>query len=160
IREIGKRARQLNVEISRAFTEHVEPDLKEAGVRFFEIDELDNTQRAHVHEYYRREVHPCLTPIAIDPAHPFPLLKNNSLNLALRIEQEKKDDKKSAGIGLGHPEGELLAIVQVPAVLPRFLPLSNNPSDYRFMALEHAIAMHAAELFPGHRILEARPFRV
>jgi polyphosphate kinase len=80
------------------------------------------------------------------------------LNLALRIEAEKHDGKMP--VGFEHPEGELLAIVQVPSVLPRFLQLTKDTSEYSFMPLESVIAMHAAELFPGHRILEARPFRV
>src|SRR5205814_4809373 len=70
LREIGKRARELNLEISLAFMESVIPELKGAGIRFLGIDDIEGKHKAHVEEYYRREVHPCLTPIAIDPAHP------------------------------------------------------------------------------------------
>jgi polyphosphate kinase len=158
LRELGTRARQLNQDIAAVFTKEVMPELAKNGVSFLEPNQLSEEQSQSAHEYYRLEVHPCLTPIAIDPAHPFPLLRNNSLNLALRIEAEKKDEKRSAGFE--HPEGELLAIVQVPSVLPRFLQLGLGSTEYCFMPLEWVIGMHAAELFPGHRILEARAFRV
>lgn len=150
----GDRARKLNLEIAVAFRERVEPELAKHNVRFAKDRELGERERTYLHEYYAREVHPCLTPIAIDPSHPFPMLKNNSLNVALRIEAEKKS-------GFAHPEGVLLAVVQVPSVLPRFLQLSPPGSnEHLFMALEDVISMHAADLFPGHRILEARAFRV
>lgn len=157
LKEMSKRAKRLNFEIATTFTESLLPELRKNGVSFLAVDELDQGQQQVVRDYYQREVHPCLTPIAIDPMHPFPLLRNNSLNIALRIDQETSEERKS---GLGHPEGELLAIVQVPSVLQRFLLLSSKGGEYRFMALEDVIAMHAGELFPGHRILEARPFRV
>jgi polyphosphate kinase len=155
LQRVVERARKLNLAIAETFCDRVQPELEKNGVRFAKAKELNDREREFLHDYYAREVHPCLTPIAIDPSHPFPLLKNNSLNVALRIEAEKKDRT------FGHHEGELLAVVQVPAVLPRFLQLSPpGAKEYAFIALEDVIALHAADLFPGHRILEARAFRV
>ncbi|MCK6549642.1 polyphosphate kinase 1 [Myxococcota bacterium] len=155
--KLGLRARELNLEIAKVFTELVRPELAENAITFAVPEELDDADRAFVAEYYAREVHPCLTPIAIDPTHPFPLLKNNSLNLALRIEVAASGPEAQS---FERPEGPLLALVQVPSVLSRFLVLPSGGSTHRFMALEDVISMHVAELFPGHRILEARPFRV
>ena len=157
LREIGVRAKRASEQTAQVLKDEILPELERAGVRFVEADALDAGQRARIGAYYRREVHPCLTPIAIDPAHPFPHLRNKSLNIALRIEPvgRAKPSRFQA-----QQEGVRLALVQVPSVLPRFVPFDLEGADYAFMTLESIIAMHSSELFPGHVIVEARPFRV
>jgi polyphosphate kinase len=158
LREIGDEAKAMSLQLSTVLTHSILPELKSCGVRFFEAAELSESARARLGAYYQREVHPCLTPIAIDPAHPFPHLRNKSLNLALRIEAKARTKPVP---GLEQPEGRLLALVQVPSVLPRFVPLEPESGErYAFMPLETVIALHASDLFPGHRIIEACPFRV
>lgn len=158
LREAARRARDLNLEIAQVFAELVMPELARSGVVFASPELLGELQRDALREHYRREVHPCLTPIALDPVHPFPQLRNNSLNLALRIEALRTTDRAKSAFE--QPEGVLLAIVQLPSVLPRFLTVDVPGATYGLIALEDVISMHAAELFPGYRILEARAFRV
>ncbi|MBK6683916.1 MAG: polyphosphate kinase 1 [Deltaproteobacteria bacterium] len=154
-REVWQRAPALVSEIAQTLDQHVVPELQKHGIRFVQAQDLSDEQREDLHEYYRREVHPCLTPIAIDPTHPFPMLRNGSINLALRIVAPPKAEEAFEA-----PEGELLALVQVPSVLSRFVPLSGTDQGYRFMALEEVIALFVQELFPGYRILESTPFRL
>ncbi len=150
------KARGLGQQIAEVLTESVIPELKNHGVEFLFGLDLDGALREEVHHYYQTEVHPCLTPIAIDPSHPFPRLRNHTLNIALRIAPIPRGDEDR----LEQPSGELLAIVQVPSVLPRFVQFPKDDQSYRFMALEAVISMFVDELFPGHRVLEAAAFRV
>ena len=89
-------------------------------------------------EVFRREIFPVLTPLAIDPGHPFPHLLNKSLNLAVLLQRPRRREK-------------LFAVVQVPAVLPRFVQLPTE-KGYVFTPLETVIRLHLADLFPGMEI--------
>lgn len=157
LREIGARARAAGQEIAQLLTESLLPELERHGVKILDAGEVTGPLKERLADYYRREVHPCLTPIAIDPSHPFPQLRNRSLNLALRIEAKARG---RTGSGIEQPEGTLLAIVQVPSVVPRFIPLEVENTKHAFIPLETLISLYASELFPGHRIIEASPFRV
>ncbi len=154
---VRRSARALSRETARTFVDSVMPELKAEGIAFLDPAELGEQKRAAVHEYYQREVHPCLTPIGIDPSHPFPRLRNGSLNLALRVMPKPVDKKRRR---FEQPEGELLAIVQVPNVLPRFVPFHETGSQFRYLALEDVISMFVGDLFPGHQVLEASTFRI
>jgi len=140
LRQAGESARGLGQAIGRTLLDLVGPELQRNGV------EVDWEDISELGEYYEREVHPCLTPIAIDLAHPFPLLRSGSLNLAFRLKGRRLE---------GEAE-DLLAVVQVPSVLPRFVDAGAG----RFVAMERLIAGHAHSLFPGHRILESAAFRL
>src|SRR5262249_18634986 len=100
-------------------------------------------------ELFRREIFPVLTPLAIDPGHPFPHLLNKSLNLAVLLERPGDAER-------------LFAVVQVPAVLARFVPLPAEPGGPRhvFTALETVIRTHPPTLFPGMKLEHAAAFRV
>ena len=150
--EATAEARQLSLEIAHTFASEVGPELVHHGIRIGDPGDLERLRDAAV-AHYHREVHPCLTPIAIDHAHPFPILKSGSLNLAFRIRRDGGDPGP-----FDAPEGELLAVVQVPSVLPRFVRL--EPDSLTFVAMEALIGACADALFPGHTILEARPFRL
>ncbi len=157
LRDVSARARQMSLEIASIAADTLLPALALRGIRvILDPSTLTPEQRSEVSDYYQREVHPVLTPIAIDPAHPFPQLKNKSLNLALRLDP--KPTKRAGGIE--QPEGTLFAVVQVPAVLPRFVRIAVPDALFGYLPLEHVVAMHAQELFPGHKISEACPFRV
>ncbi|MEM6370472.1 MAG: polyphosphate kinase 1 [Myxococcota bacterium] len=140
LRLAGKRALSLGQAVGRTLLDVVGPELERHGVQ---IDFRDTSALA---EYYEREVHPCLTPIAIDLAHPFPLLRSGSLNLAFRLQGRRLESEAE----------DLLAVVQVPSVLPRFV----DAGGYRFVAMERLIADQAHSLFPGHTILESAAFRL
>ncbi|MCB9645570.1 MAG: polyphosphate kinase 1 [Deltaproteobacteria bacterium] len=155
--QVSDHARELYEATGRALLDSVLPELAKNGIRFLGRDEVDPAVQDELQEFYRREVHPCLTPIAIDPAHPFPMLKNGTLNLALRVQHHPgsaRDDR------LEQPEGELLAVVQVPSMLPRFLPLPTEDGSHLFATLEDVIARFAHNLFPGYDIAEAATFRI
>ena len=111
--------------------------------------DLKTSDRAWLDEFYHSQVRPVLTPLAIDPAHPFPQLLNKSLNLMVRLEMPKN----------GAPH-EHLAVVQCPAILPRLiqLPRADDRRDYVFLG--QLIGHFLADLFPGTQILGYWPFRL
>jgi len=139
---------------------NIEPQLVQAGVRLLTPSELSPEQKTHLSGYFTREVWPVLTPLAVDRGHPFPMLRNRSINLAVFMHREKEKARREA----------MVAVVQVPSVLPRLteVPLpagdssngAGHPTRFAFMMLEDLIAMHAGELFPGFRVLNCSPFRV
>ena len=118
--------------------------LEEAGLRFSDYSSLDDDDRAHLDRVFDEQVFPVLTPLAVDPAHPFPYISNLSLNLAVVV---------------GDPDtpATRIARVKVPPLLPRFIVM---PDGERFVPLEQLIAAHLDRLFPGMRILGHHPFRV
>ncbi len=99
----------------RCWNEQLLPELRKQGVRLLEWEELSEEARAYAHSYFLREVDPLLTPIAIDPAHPFPRVLNKALCLALLLRLKRR----SSG-------PQVLGVVTVPRALPRFVRLSNN----------------------------------
>jgi len=127
--------------------------LGSAGLVLLDPSELSTEQKAAARLYFLSAVFPALTPLAVDPGHPFPHLRNKSLNVALRLRREARGRKKQ-------PQGgTVLALVQVPSVLPRLVSLP-AVSGQAFVLLEGLIAAHAVELFPGFTVLEAACFRV
>src|SRR6185437_10326302 len=102
--------------------------------------ELTESDRKHVADVFRREIYPVLTPLAVDPGHPFPHLLNKSLNLAVVLQRP------------GNPD-TLFAVVQVPSVLPRFVTVEPGiPPRPVFTPLENVIRMHRSDRFPGMEI--------
>jgi polyphosphate kinase len=145
------------VEQHRAcWLDDIRPELCQQGIHILDYHELTPEQRAKCTEYFEREVFPVLTPLAIDPAHPFPHISNLSLNLAVVINDPD--------------EGELFARVKVPAVLPRFVPIEGGhcdapedlPPERRrcFTWLEQVITANVSSLFPGEEIAECHLFRI
>jgi polyphosphate kinase len=102
-RAIQRRVRRMVDQLYRAWREELKPNLEKNAFRFFEMEELSSADRLWVENYYRAEARPVLTPLAIDPAHPFPQLLNKSLNLIVQVEMVEQ------GQPLKH-----LAVVQVP----------------------------------------------
>ncbi|MBU6294454.1 MAG: polyphosphate kinase 1 [Planctomycetes bacterium] len=128
--------------------DEIMPRLAGEGIVIRRPEELTAEERQKLKEQFRGQVFQVLTPLAIDPVHPFPLLLNKSLNL---------------GVLLRRPDGERLhAVVQVPAVLPRFvaLPAATDGPRHAFLPLEDLIRTHLPELFPGMTIEHAAAFRV
>jgi polyphosphate kinase len=140
---IRERVLRLVARQTAVFRE-VAGELGAAGLRFSDYRSLDDDDRAHLDRVFEDEVFPVLTPLAVDPAHPFPYISNLSLNLAVVV---------------GDPDGPAtrIARVKVPPLLPRFAVM---PDGERFVPLEQLIAAHLEQLFPGMRILGHHPFRV
>ncbi len=143
---ISALVRQLNDEKHRILIEEVLPALDREGISIRSHKTLNRAELEHARKVFHREIFPVLTPMAYDPGHPFPHLANKSINLAVLLRRP------------AHPE-KLFAIVQVPAVLPRFVPL---PADkgHAFVPLEGLIRLHLADLFPGMNLAHDTVFRV
>ncbi|ALO26547.1 MULTISPECIES: polyphosphate kinase 1 [Leptospira] len=127
-------------------------ELKTAGIHLIlNPEELTINEIKQIQNYYKEDVSPILTPLAIDTAHPFPHILNKSLNLAMVLSTE---DEKTGG------KKDLFAVVQVPSVLPRFLQLKGKGEERRFFPLEEIIKLHVDDLFYGMTVKEIYPFRI
>jgi len=124
------------------------PKLQKEGIRFFSEKDLNSNQYAILNDYFNSTVFPVLTPMAIDQGRPFPQILNKSLNQAVIIENEKKE--------------KLLAIIQVPSVLPRFIRIfdKDDEKNMNFISMEKLIKLFAKKLFTGYKILSIHPFRL
>ncbi|VTS07030.1 polyphosphate kinase 1 [Tuwongella immobilis] len=145
LEQIHATVRQLVDDQYRCLREEIIPALEQEGIVFRDDKQLSDSDRMHMREVFRREIFPVLTPLAIDPGHPFPHLLNKSLNLGVLLERP------------GNPE-KLFAVVQVPGVLPRFVQLPAE-RGYAFTSLETVIRLHLEDLFPGMKIDDAVAFR-
>jgi polyphosphate kinase len=144
---IAERSAELVTRHARCFVQDVRPALAEEGVRLLRWSELDAAGRDRMRDYFRDQVFPVLTPLAVDTAHPFPYISGLSLNLAVLVRD---------------PDGgpELFARVKVPNNVPRLIRVSAGARDYRFLPLEELIAAHLGQLFSGMQIVEQHLFRV
>ncbi len=120
------------------------PALAEAGIVIVRADEVSKKELSQLHAVFRQQIFPVLTPLAVDPGHPFPYISHLSLNLAVTVRDPQRRQQR-------------FARVKVPPVLPRFIPLSE---DSRYMPLEDVIALHLQALFPGMDVIAHHPFRV
>jgi polyphosphate kinase len=127
-----------------AFTESVAPALAAAGILLSDYHELGHSDRAHLDSYFALDLFPVLTPLAVDPAHPFPYISSMSLNLAVVVGDPVTREQH-------------VARVKVPPALPRFASL---PGGDRFVGLEQVISAHLDALFPGMDIITHHPFRL
>jgi polyphosphate kinase len=144
LRAIRARVEPMMERQAAIFTREVAPALDEVGVRLCDWDELSEVDREHLQGVFDERVFPVLTPLAVDPAHPFPYISNLSLNLAVVVRDPATREER-------------FARVKVPPLLPRFLVL---PDGERFVPLEQVIAAHLDRLFPGMESVAHHPFRV
>ncbi|MEU8610837.1 RNA degradosome polyphosphate kinase [Actinoplanes sp. NPDC048791] len=145
---ITERAADLVTRHAACFGEEVRPKLSAEGIELVSWSELDAPERERLRTYFREQVFPVLTPLAVDPAHPFPYISSRSLNLAVAL-------RDPAGSG-----NELFARIKVPNNVPRFVTVQNDSRGARFLPVEELIAAHLDQLFSGMRILEWHLFRV
>src|SRR3954452_17240877 len=140
---ILNRTRELVQEQAQIFATEVRPALAAHGIESLHCDELRRDERERMHVLFAERIFPVLTPLAVDPSHPFPYISGLSINLAVLV--------KNPETGLRQ-----FARVKVPSVLSRFLPLSEG----RFVALEDVIAQHLDQLFSGMQVVQHHTFRV
>src|SRR3954453_5826167 len=140
---VATRTHELVERHASLYVDELAPSLAEQGICLLRYDELTGDERKWVDEIFQQRVYPVLTPLAVDPAHPFPYISGLSLNLAVVLRD--RDNQR-----------EHFARVKVPPVLSRYVQVSN----YRFVLLEDVIAAHLPELFPGLEVLETHAFRV
>ncbi|MEN9747590.1 MAG: hypothetical protein RLZZ603_282, partial [Actinomycetota bacterium] len=147
--EMSQSAHQLQERHARLFHDVLEPELAKNGIHIQKWAELSAEEKADFKTYFQNQIFPVLTPLAVDPAHPFPYISGLSLNLA---------------VVLLNPEtkAEHFARVKVPPLLPRFVRVPGNTgvADARFVALEEIIGEFLGLLFPGMEVLQHHTFRV
>jgi len=136
-------ARELMARHALCYADMLQPALADAGIEILRWKELTDPEQATIHQLFRERVYPVLTPLVVDPSHPFPYISNLSLSLAVMIA----DPATGA---------TLFARVKVPPLLPRFLRVAPN----RFVPLEDVIAAHLGDLFVGMDVLEHHAFRI
>ena len=144
LQAIRARVEELVTLQAAVFTKDVAPALLEAGVEFCDWNDLDEPARIQLTREFDDRIFPVLTPLAVDPAHPFPYISSLSLNLAVLVRDASTGEQR-------------FARVKVPPLLPRFVAV---PGSSRFVALEQVIAAHLDALFPGMEVLEQYAFRV
>ncbi|HET9873604.1 MAG TPA: RNA degradosome polyphosphate kinase [Propionibacteriaceae bacterium] len=140
---ILNRTRDLVAEQSRVFTQEIRPQLAAEGIEILGWHELTTGEKDRMRELFAERIFPVLTPLAVDPSHPFPYISGLSINLAVLVKNPETGVRQ-------------FARVKVPTVLPRFLSLSEG----RFVALEDVIARHLDQLFSGMQVVGHHTFRV
>lgn len=146
---IDARVHELVELQSRALVSDVLPGLAANGIEFARYESLTDRERAHVDDLFDSQVYPVLTPLAIDPGHPFPHVHNKSVNIALLVERTQDGNVQ-----------QLFAVVQVPAVLDRVVVLPRVDDRMRFIMLEDLVSAHLSHLFGGFRVVSHTMFRV
>jgi polyphosphate kinase len=136
-------AGEQTVRHARLFSDRLTGELAERGIEILRWKELSEAERASLAELFRNRIYPVLTPLVVDPAHPFPFISGLSLNLAVMISDPGT-------------ETSMFARVKVPPLLPRFLRVGH----YRFVPIEDVIAAHLGDLFGGLDVIEHHVFRV
>ncbi|GAA3978735.1 RNA degradosome polyphosphate kinase [Thermobifida alba] len=143
LNEISAVTHELMERHARCFHSSVAPALAEAGIRIVRWNDLTGTEAQRMHRFFRRAIYPVLTPLAVDPSHPFPYISGRSLNLAVTVRDP-------------HTGRQTFARIKVPPVLPRFIELDGQ----RFVPVEDVISAHLPQLFEGMEIQEHHAFRV
>ncbi|MET8083078.1 RNA degradosome polyphosphate kinase [Micromonospora sp. NPDC005197] len=144
---IAERTAELVARHAACFVDDVLPRLAEEGIRILRWGDLGDPERERLRTYFREHIFPVLTPLAVDPAHPFPYISGRSLNLAVAVRD---------------PDGgsELFARVKVPNNVPRFVRVDRDQPGVRMLPVEDLISVHLGQLFSGMQVVECHLFRV
>ncbi|WP_268808225.1 RNA degradosome polyphosphate kinase [Arcanobacterium ihumii] len=157
---INKRAQDLMKRHAKVFADDIQPKLAQEGIDILHWKDIGEPEQERLRKFYRKEIFPVLTPLAVDPAHPFPYISGLSLNLAVIVRNP-------------HTGKELFARVKVPPLLPRFIAVDSDGIPYRpedvplnsdgrtfYIPLEEVIGAHLSTLFPGMEVVEYSTFRI
>ena len=153
MRAISEQAHRLQDEHAHYVVDHILPDLAKENIKLLGWDKLTIAEQERLSKYFRQQVFPVLTPLAVDPAHPFPYISGNSINLAVLVENPASGKSP-------------IARVKIPDNINRLVPVDDMTEDeadevrYGFITMENLIIAHLESLFPGMIIKEARSFRV
>ncbi|MFJ6412468.1 RNA degradosome polyphosphate kinase [Terribacillus saccharophilus] len=152
LQKIGAKAHRLVEMQNSLFQDVIIPELKEEKVELLNMEQLSSAQLLRLETYFEEEIFPVLTPMAVDAYRPFPMLLNKSLNLAVSLLDEHELDESAQ---------QKTAIVQVPAVLDRFIQLEDTKDDeLHFVLLEDIISHYSYKLFRGYQIKSVTVFRI
>ena len=144
--EISKKTQELIARQTKCFQTDILPKLAQNGIEITDWDSLTNDEKDYINKIFTNRIFPVLTPLAVDPSHPFPYISGLSLNLAVLVKQPETNE-------------ELFARVKVPASLPRFIETAEFAST-RFIPLEKVIIANLHQLFPGMEIEDYYTFRI
>jgi polyphosphate kinase len=147
LQRISERLRPQLQKQTQCLLDEILPGLEQRGVRILRYSQLDTPQRATLKNYFEERVFPVLTPLSVDPSHPFPYISNISLNLGVLLVPDIEDAEVEPRF----------ARVKVPPNVPRVVPTG---SDFTFVLLEDLISAHIGYLFPERRVVECQPFRI
>jgi polyphosphate kinase len=134
--------------MTKTWEQTLKPLLREqANIRIYNYAELTSRQREILHDYFRAEIYPILTPLTVDPGHPFPFISNLSLSLAILLQ---------------HPENETTHFARLKMPATRWIPVevAEDKTAFAFLPVEQLITHHLDELFPGMELISAHPFRI
>ena len=151
-RQVSEVVHRLVNEQYRVFNEELIPSFNQQGIQLITHEDRNPTQHHWVRQYFEREVKPLLTPVVLDPSHPFPVVANKSLNFIVRLAGKDAFGRQNE-----------IAIVKVPRALPRIIRLPNHLFDgqgVQFVALSSVIRSHVSDLFPDRLVVEFSQFRV
>ncbi|MFC3504981.1 RNA degradosome polyphosphate kinase [Micromonospora krabiensis] len=145
--QIAEKSAELVARHAACFVDDVLPRLAAEDIRILRWGDLDDAERERLRTYFREQIFPVLTPLAVDPAHPFPYISGRSLNLAVAVRD---------------PDGgsELFARVKVPNNVPRFVRVARDQPGVRMLPVEDLISVHLGQLFSGMQVVECHLFRV
>ena len=144
---VSQRVRKMVDDQYRLWNETLLPGLEKQNIFFLPYDDLSDDEKKYYTDYFEKSVYPVLTPLAVDPVHPFPQLLNKSLNVAVELEGDELSTH--------------LAVVQVPRILPRLLPYrAGERGTYRYIFIGNLIQAHVGSLFHGIKVKGAYQFRV
>ncbi len=144
---IAERSRELTTRQARVFGDDIQPALEAEGIRIVRWDDLSEADHTTLAAYFSSKVFPVLTPLAVDPAHPFPYISGLSLNLGVLVREPGSD-------------AERFARIKVPNNVPRFVVVSRSSAEAWFLPLEELIAAHLPMLFPGMDVGAHHLFRI
>src|SRR5207248_5733574 len=141
LRAIRTRVEALIQRQMGIYSTELMPALASSGISVVRARDVTKRELSQLHSVFRQQIFPVLTPLAVDPAHPFPYISHLSLNLAVMVRDPVRHNMR-------------FARVKVPPLLPRYVPL---PDGKRFIPLAQVIALHLDELFPGMEIVSQHP---
>ena len=144
---ISERAKELTLRHANLFKKKIVPELRSHEIEIIRWDDLSDDERSYVSRIFSDRIFPVLTPLAVDPSHPFPYISGLSLNLAVIVKNPKSSE-------------EYFARVKVQPILSRLVSVSPAANSKRFLLLEDLISIHLQELFPGMLIQDHYTFRI
>lgn len=150
LKHIHERSKNLTLKQYQYFIDSLLPEMEKENIRILKYDELDDIQKKNMNDYFSEVVFPVLTPLAVDPSHPFPFLTNLSLYLLVRF--------RPANFLSG--QGDLIGFVEIPSVIPRLLPLEDGKDARTFLLLESLVKAHLTKLFLGFDVEDCWMVRV
>ncbi|WP_274424050.1 RNA degradosome polyphosphate kinase [Chelativorans sp. YIM 93263] len=146
LEQVLREVSRLQVEQHESLT-HLLELLKKQGIELVKPDALSRDDRKWVENHFLEEIYPVLTPLSIDPAHPFPFIPNLGFSIALALQHLSKAET-------------MTALLRLPVTLPRFVALPKRPKCVRFIALEDIVEMFISKLFPGYKVTGSGTFRI